>query len=81
MARQAIRDGRKIRVVDVDYLLNKMTNSESEKSKSWVLPCGFMGSPSVAIERIPSGNEIPTAVTSTMRFLGVQKSDVAGVIS
>ena len=70
MARQAIRDGRKLRVVSASSIAD---------ANAWVLPCGFMGSPSVSSERIPSGEEIPTAVTSLKRFLGV--SEVAALIS
>ncbi|KLO06736.1 DUF917-domain-containing protein [Schizopora paradoxa] len=66
MARQAIRAGHKIRVVDIEYLLQNSRDA-------WILPCGFMGSPSVSSERIPSGVEIPTAGRNLVKFLGIEK--------
>lgn len=66
MGRQAIRDGHKIKVVDIDYL-------QKDSRDAWVLPCGFMGSPSVSSERIPSGAEIPTAGRNLVKFLGIEK--------
>ena len=65
MARQAVRSGHTIRVVSADYLYDK-------DPESWIVPCGFMGSPSVSSERIPSGQEIPTACRSLMKYLGVK---------
>ncbi|THH04846.1 hypothetical protein EW145_g5222 [Phellinidium pouzarii] len=75
MARQALRSGRRIRVVSADYLL-ECTDADSQ---AWIMPCGFMGSPSVSSERIPSGQEIPAACTGLMRFLGIKQ--VAALIS
>ncbi|KAH8112959.1 DUF917-domain-containing protein [Phellopilus nigrolimitatus] len=77
MARQALRSGRTIRVVSIDSLLE----CKDAHPDSWVMPCGFMGSPSVSSERIPSGQEIPTACIQSMRFLGIKKDQVAAVIS
>ena len=70
MARQSVRQGRKIRVISADAV---------NDPDAWILPCGFMGSPSVSSERIPSGEEIPTACNSLMKFLGVDK--IAAIIS
>ncbi|KAL5520937.1 hypothetical protein ACEPAF_2940 [Sanghuangporus sanghuang] len=81
MAREAIRRGRRIRVVSADYLLDKDAPSSNDKREDWVMPCGFMGSPSVSSERIPSGQEIPTACISSMRFFGISKQQIAAVIS
>ncbi|KAL5514548.1 hypothetical protein ACEPAG_1864 [Sanghuangporus baumii] len=81
MAREAIRRGRRIRVVSADYLLKEDGPSSSDKHDDWVMPCGFMGSPSVSSERIPSGQEIPTACISSMRFLGISKQQIVAVIS
>lgn len=77
MARTAGRAGRRIRVVGVDYLLS----GESARPDAWIAPCGFMGSPSVSSERIPSGEEIPTACVSLRRFLGLEDEDIAALIS
>ncbi len=66
MARQAIRSGHKIKVVDINYV-------QKVSPDAWVLPCGFMGSPSVSSERIPSGDEIPTAGRNLVRYLGLEK--------
>lgn len=71
-ARVALREGRVLRVVSPSYVASK-------DPEAWVLPCGFMGSPSVSSERIPSGEEIPTACTGLMKFLGV--TSVAAIIS
>lgn len=81
MARDAIRKGQRIRVVSADYLLKGDTPSTDKEHEDWVMPCGFMGSPSVSSERIPSGQEIPTACISSMRFLGVSKGHIVAVIS
>lgn len=77
MARAAVRAGRRIRVVGIDYLLS----GESARPDAWIAPCGFMGSPSVSSERIPSGEEIPTACVSLRRFLGLEDGDIAALIS
>lgn len=70
MARQSLRQGRKIRVISASALSDP---------DAWILPCGFMGSPSVSSERIPSGEEIPIACTNLMKYLGVEH--VAAIIS
>ena len=77
IARAAIRAGRTIRVVSADYLLS----GDLAQPDAWIAPCGFMGSPSVSSERIPSGEEIPTACISLRRFLGLKDSDIAALIS
>ena len=59
--KQMLRDGGHIRIVDLSYF---------EGKDGWVQPCGFMGSPSVSSERIPSGEEIPTALTALSKYLG-----------
>ncbi|KAL5478599.1 hypothetical protein ACEPAI_2783 [Sanghuangporus weigelae] len=81
MVREAIRRGRRIRVVSADYLLDKDAPSSNNRRDDWVMPCGFMGSPSVSSERIPSGQEIPTACISSMRFLGISMQQIVAVIS
>lgn len=70
MARESVRKGHKIRVVSAEYFKDQDV---------WVLPCGFMGSPSVSTERIPSGQEIPSACTNLTRYLGVES--MAAIIS
>ena len=71
VAREALREGKKIRVVDHTYFQNQPL--------AWLQPCGFMGSPSVSSERIPSGNEVLEACTKLQKYLGV--SDIAAIIS
>ena len=59
--REILRQGGQIRIVDHSYFMGK---------DGWVQPCGFMGSPSVSSERIPSGQEVPTALSSLSQYLG-----------
>ena len=73
MARQALRDGHHIRVVDKDYA------KFLENKDAYILPCGFMGSPSVSSERIPSGEEIPAATKCLMEYLNA--GEPAAIIS
>ncbi|KAI0827020.1 DUF917-domain-containing protein [Trametes gibbosa] len=69
MARQALRDGKEIIVVDPDYV----------SDKAMFCRCSFMGSPSVSSERLQGGNEIPSSARALMKYLGA--SDFEGAIS
>ncbi|KAH9852546.1 DUF917-domain-containing protein [Lenzites betulinus] len=69
MAREALRSGKEIIVVDPDYV----------SDKAMFCRCSFMGSPSVSSERLQGGNEIPASVRALTQFLGV--SDFEGTIS
>ena len=71
VAREALRAGKKIRVVDYTYF--------EGRPLAWLQPCGFMGSPSVSSERIPSGNEVLEASANLQKYLGVD--DIAAIIS
>ena len=64
VAREALRAGKKIRVVDYTYF--------EGRPLAWLQPCGFMGSPSVSSERIPSGNEVPQACSNLHKYLRVE---------
>ncbi|KZS88588.1 hydantoinase/oxoprolinase [Sistotremastrum niveocremeum HHB9708] len=70
MVRQLLREGHRVRLVDESYF---------ENDEDVVVPVGFMGSPSVSSERIPSGVEIPTASRLLLKYAGVEK--VGAVIS
>lgn len=70
MVRQLLREGHRVRIVDESYF---------ENDEDVVVPVGFMGSPSVSSERIPSGVEIPTASRLLLKYAGVEK--VGAVIS
>ncbi|TFK90339.1 hydantoinase/oxoprolinase [Polyporus arcularius HHB13444] len=69
MARQALRDGKHIYVLDPDDVLDGDT----------FIRCSFMGSPSVASERIQGGDEIPAAARALLKYLGIK--DFAGSVS
>ncbi|KAI0826527.1 DUF917-domain-containing protein [Trametes gibbosa] len=69
MARQALRDGKDIIVVDPDYVSHK----------DMFFRCSFMGSPSVSSERLQGGNEIPSSARALMKYLGVR--DFEGTIA
>ncbi|KAI0372037.1 DUF917-domain-containing protein [Pilatotrama ljubarskyi] len=69
MARQALRDGKEIIVVDPDYV------AETDV----FIRCSFMGSPSVSSERLQGGDEIPSSARALMKYLGI--SDFTGSIS
>ncbi|TBU59341.1 hydantoinase/oxoprolinase [Dichomitus squalens] len=69
MARQALRDGKEIFVLD----------PEDVPEEDVFIRCGFMGSPSVAVERLQGGDEIPAAARVLLKYLGVQ--DFRGSIS
>ncbi|KAH9896950.1 DUF917-domain-containing protein [Cubamyces lactineus] len=69
MARQALRDGKDIIVVDPDY------TPETDV----FIRCSFMGSPSVSSERLQGGDEIPSSARALMKYLGI--SDFTGSIS
>lgn len=64
VAREALRNGKEIRVVDHTYF--------KDRPLAWLQPCGFMGSPSVSSERIPSGNEVPQACSNLHKYLRVE---------
>ncbi|KZT38595.1 putative Hydantoinase/oxoprolinase [Sistotremastrum suecicum HHB10207 ss-3] len=70
MVRQLLREGHRVRIVDESFF---------ENDEDVVVPVGFMGSPSVSSERIPSGVEIPTASRLLLKYAGVEK--VGAVIS
>ncbi|KAI0746875.1 DUF917-domain-containing protein [Daedaleopsis nitida] len=69
MARQALRDGKDIYVVDPDDV----------PEDDVFIRCSFMGSPSVSIERIQGGDEIPSAARALLKYLGI--ADFTGAIS
>ncbi|CCM04742.1 uncharacterized protein FIBRA_06931 [Fibroporia radiculosa] len=69
MARQLLRDGKEIIVVD----------PEDVAEDAVFIRCMFMGAPSVSLERLQGGNEIPSAIRALMKYMGLQ--DVAGTIS
>ncbi|KAH9941327.1 hydantoinase/oxoprolinase [Epithele typhae] len=69
MARQALRDGKQLIVVD----------PEDVQEDELFIRCGFMGSPSVSLERIQGGDEIPGAARALVKFMGVP--DYMGFIS
>ncbi|KAI0659238.1 DUF917-domain-containing protein [Cubamyces menziesii] len=69
MARQALRDGKDIIVVDPDYT----------PEMDVFIRCSFMGSPSVSSERLQGGDEIPSSARALMQYLGI--SDFTGSIS
>ncbi|RPD65174.1 hydantoinase/oxoprolinase [Lentinus tigrinus ALCF2SS1-7] len=69
MARQALRDGKMIYVLDPDDVPEGDT----------FIRCSFMGSPSVAVERLQGGDEIPAAARALMKYLGIK--DFTGSIS
>ncbi|KAI0674400.1 hydantoinase/oxoprolinase [Trametes maxima] len=69
MARQALRDGKDIIVVDPDYV----------DEKDVFIRCSFMGSPSVSSERLQGGDEIPASARALMKYLGID--DFTGAIS
>jgi DUF917 family protein len=70
MVRQILREGGRVRIVDESYF---------DDGNALVIPVGFMGSPSVSNERIPSGTEIPTASAALIKFCGGEK--VAAILS
>ncbi|KZV82172.1 DUF917-domain-containing protein [Exidia glandulosa HHB12029] len=70
-ARELLRNGGRIRIVDDSYFGNR----EDVR----ILPCGFMGSPSVSSERLPSGTEITSAAKKLLEFMGL--SGVDAIIS
>lgn len=66
-ARELLRNGGRIRIVDDSYFGNR----EDVR----ILPCGFMGSPSVSSERLPSGTEITSAAKKLLEFMGLSSVD------
>lgn len=69
VARQMLRDGRVIKVVDPDDI----------QEDAVFLRCMFMGSPSVSIERLQGGAEIIASAQALMKYMGM--SDCEGAIS
>ncbi|KAI0360591.1 DUF917-domain-containing protein [Trametes cingulata] len=69
MARQALRDGKQIIVVDPDFV----------PETDVFIRCSFMGSPSVSSERLQGGDEIPSSARVLMKYLGI--NDFTGSIS
>ncbi|KAJ8455632.1 hypothetical protein ONZ45_g18891 [Pleurotus djamor] len=69
MARQLLREGKPIYMVD----------AEDVPEESLFARCCFMGSPSVSSERIQGGNEIPAAMEALKKFIGID--DYLGTIS
>ncbi|KZT70497.1 hydantoinase [Daedalea quercina L-15889] len=72
MARQKMRDGKEIIVVDPDDI----------PEDAWFLRVMFMGSPSVSSERLQGGTELPSAIKALTTYMGLNlDKDVYGVIS
>ncbi|KAF7797056.1 hypothetical protein EIP86_008248 [Pleurotus ostreatoroseus] len=69
VARQLLREGRIIRVLDADDV----------PEDAMFVRCTFMGSPSVSNERLQGGNEIPTSIRTLLHYLRID--DFAGTIS
>ncbi|OCH93351.1 DUF917-domain-containing protein [Obba rivulosa] len=69
MARQLLRDGREIIVID----------PQDVPEDAVFLRSSFMGSPSVSAERLQGGDEIPASARALMRYMGF--SDIAATIS
>ncbi|KAL0955619.1 hypothetical protein HGRIS_001852 [Hohenbuehelia grisea] len=69
MARQQLREGKQILVVD----------PEDVPEDALFVRCGFMGSPSVSSERIQCGIELSAALEALQKFMGFE--DFAGTIS
>ncbi|GBE89009.1 DUF917-domain-containing protein [Sparassis crispa] len=69
MARQLLRDGKEIIIVDPDDVAEDGV----------FLRCMFMGSPSVSLERVQGGVEIPASIRALMTYMGLQ--DITGAIS
>ncbi|PCH44913.1 DUF917-domain-containing protein [Wolfiporia cocos MD-104 SS10] len=69
MARQLLRDGKLIVVRDPDDI----------PEDAMFLRCSFMGSPSVSLERLQGGDEIPASIRALLKYLGM--NDFAGVVS
>ncbi|KAI0072072.1 DUF917-domain-containing protein [Panus rudis PR-1116 ss-1] len=69
VARQMLREGKRIIVVDPDDVPDSAV----------FVRCTFMGSPSVSNERLQGGNEIPTSIQALAKYTGLE--DFAGTIS
>ncbi|KAK7683209.1 hypothetical protein QCA50_013882 [Cerrena zonata] len=69
VARQMLRNGKQIIVIDPDDVPEEAT----------FVRCTFMGSPSVSNERLQGGNEIPTSIQALLKYQGL--SDFTGTIS
>jgi DUF917 family protein len=71
-----LREGHQIRIVDYTFFAESRTDSAED---GWVIPTGFMGSPSVSSERIPSNEEVATATKYLTEYLKAERP--AGIIS
>jgi DUF917 family protein len=60
MLRQALLDGHRVELVDVDSLADD----------DFVTPFGMMGAPTVIVEKIPNGAEMVAALRTLERFAG-----------
>ncbi|KAF9819430.1 hypothetical protein IEO21_02173 [Rhodonia placenta] len=69
MARQLMRNGKEIIVVDPD----------DAAEDAIFLRCMSMGAPSVSVERLQGFTEIPDSIRALMKYMGLK--DVTGVIS
>ncbi|KAJ3558225.1 hypothetical protein NM688_g1053 [Phlebia brevispora] len=69
VARQLVREGKMIRVID----------AEDVPEDAVFVRCTFMGSPSVSNERLQGGNEIPTSIRQLLHYMRID--DFAGTIS
>jgi hypothetical protein len=67
--RNAIRAGKVLKVKDTVDI----------KDEQWVLSVGYMGSPSVAIEKLPAGTEATAALECIWQYTGTRK-DTVGVM-
>ncbi|KZT10328.1 DUF917-domain-containing protein [Laetiporus sulphureus 93-53] len=69
MARQLLRDGKEIIVVDPDDVAEDAV----------FLRCMFMGAPSVSLERLQGESEIPASIYALTTYMGLK--DFKGVVS
>jgi DUF917 family protein len=67
LAEQALRASGPIEVVAIDQL----------PDDACVIPVGMMGAPTVMVEKIPSAEQVGTAVTALARYLGRTATHVA----
>src|SRR3982751_2162073 len=67
LAEQALRASGPIEVIPIDQLPND----------ACVIPVGMMGAPTVMVEKIPSAEQVGTAVTALAQYLGRTATHVA----
>lgn len=60
MLRQALQDGHRVELVDV----------ESLRDDDFAVPFGMMGAPTVIVEKIPNGAEMSAALRTIERYVG-----------